>query len=147
MCCGRARSPQFTRVCIPGKSVRAVVFRSKAGVVLGTSSQLGCAPNFGLFDQRIRLRKRTCFRMTGGGVHPFAMRASKVSVGMLKAGFGMGTCASRSSVAAALGRNRIQMDSVQKRDLRLFPKRRVVCRGGGKAVRGHSLRGISSCSN
>lgn len=61
----------------------------------------------------MRLSKRTCFRMTGGGGVPFFIGARVGQIGIMKARFGIYTCGNDGRFRAALVRKVISVCPVK----------------------------------
>lgn len=127
--CGGIRIPQNNRC--------ALILGSNAGMRLGSVDDLHFPLTFRTKGQRIRLTKRTCFRM-GGANRPFVMSARNVRVRILKAAFGVSTCPNRRCRTALID-NSIGISAKRKRDLILGPSRRTSLVPKDKGVRIHAM--------
>lgn len=96
---------------------------------------------------RICLTNRNCFSIAGSGRYPFVMGAGSISMDMLNARFGVGTCPGVSGMIAALRRKSVHVSLGHfSSSCLLRPSSRVICVPSAKRVReGHI--GTSSCSS
>lgn len=117
-------------------TVSMVALPSRAGIALGHCSSLACPSHFGRSEERMRLRKRTCFRIRGSTQRPFIIGTSPIRIRILKARFGIRTCPKSTRIGAALLRNSITIGTPTISDqVALSPKRDTVCGQTSGALR------------
>lgn len=137
-------------LCVRPASLRAmsavtrahgIVLPSNDSMLLGHRSSLSCPGQFGSSGQRMRLAKRTCFRIDGSRGRPFVMRARRVGMRILKARFGISTCHGGPRMGAALLANSMTIDGGDGSiHVVLGPGRVTMC-GGIKGGLAHRIAG------